>query len=49
MVELIDLVKQGMELATAGDREDLHERLKQTHDRLLDPMPDGRWRARARG
>lgn len=37
MVELVKLVERGIELATAGERHDLHHRLEQTRLRLLDP------------
>ncbi|MCU1638944.1 MAG: Isoniazid-inducible protein iniA [Microbacteriaceae bacterium] len=37
MVDLVKLVARGIELVSAGDRQDLRQRLEQTLRRLLDP------------
>jgi hypothetical protein len=37
VVELVELVEQGIELASDGDRPDLRKRLEQTRQRLVDP------------
>ena len=37
MSQLVELVDQGIALASTGDRADLRRRLEQTKERLLDP------------